>query len=186
MNIVYEHRGEISYTKRDPAGELIAWDGGNVALVRLLGETESRLINLAEQKGAIISSDMWDPCLVDRWSIAENVPEVCGLTAQEWCRRFVDCRYFLGHGGNPAWPKEWFNRLVKMGQTEKHVCIKLLNTKTFRSGFRQSLRDQLEAWLNDPAPRYDSPFSSRQWVSLCDFHVRLEAKRRAESIYANR
>ena len=186
MNIVFEHRGEISYTARDPAGELIAWDGGSVALVRLMGEDSDRLINLAEQKTALVSSDMWEPCNVERWSISESVPAVCGMTAMEWCRRHIDAKYFIGHGGDRDWPRQWFDRLVKMGETEKHAALKLLKVKSFRSNFRRSLRDQLEAWLNDAAPRYGSPFSDRQWLALCDHYTRIDAKRTASSIYANR
>lgn len=41
-------------------------------------------------------------------------------------------------------------------------CAKLLKTQKFRSAFRQSLCDQLKAWLEDDEPVYPYPLSERQ------------------------
>ncbi len=186
MNIIFEHRGECSTTAKDPAGEVLAYDGSGAAWCKLVGEPEPRLIDLTETVSTIFSSDFWMHTTSQRWAINEDVPECCGMTAAQWIRRSVSVRYFLGNGGNPAWPLQWFDRIDAMGEVEKFAVIQLLNVKKFRSGFRQSLRDQLEAWLNDPEPGYSSPFSRGQWNALINAHVVIDAKRRATSIYWNR
>ena len=40
--------------------------------------------------------------------------------------------------------------------------IKLLRAN-LRSAFRKSLKDQILKWVNDPAPKFNSPLSSKQW-----------------------
>lgn len=40
--------------------------------------------------------------------------------------------------------------------------IKLLRSN-LRSAFRKSLKDQILKWVNDPAPKFNSPLSSKQW-----------------------
>jgi len=40
--------------------------------------------------------------------------------------------------------------------------VRLLTTN-LRSSFRKSMREQIVNWVNDPAPKYNSPLSKRQW-----------------------
>lgn len=40
--------------------------------------------------------------------------------------------------------------------------VKRLITANLRSGFRMSLRQQVIAWINDPAPKFARPLSSKQ------------------------
>ena len=49
-----------------------------------------------------------------------------------------------------------------------------------------SLRSQLEAWLNDPQPKYDSPFSRKQWDALLDVYTCRAAENRSKSLYWQR
>jgi hypothetical protein len=186
MNILFQHTGECSTTAKDPAGEVLAWDGSGAAWCHLCGEHQPRLINLTETVPTIYNSDNWIHCTSEKWEVVEDVPECCGMEPRQWCQRHVEVRYFVGNGGNREWPRQWFDRIVAMGEAAKFATIGLLNVKNFRSEFRRSLRDQLEAWLNDPSPRYNSPFSERQWGSLINAHVAMDAKRRASSIYWSR
>ncbi len=41
-------------------------------------------------------------------------------------------------------------------------ACKLLNTKKFKSAFRESLANQIRTWVMDPAPKYDRPLSPKQ------------------------
>lgn len=41
-------------------------------------------------------------------------------------------------------------------------CVELLSVKKFKSAFRESLATQLRTWLNDPAPKFNVPFSPKQ------------------------
>lgn len=42
------------------------------------------------------------------------------------------------------------------------ACVKLLNTKAFRSTFRASLCAQIKKWLMDDSPLYATPLSAKQ------------------------
>jgi hypothetical protein len=44
--------------------------------------------------------------------------------------------------------------------------VKRLITANLRSGFRKSLRDQVLAWINDPAPKFSRPLSAKQMAFL--------------------
>lgn len=49
------------------------------------------------------------------------------------------------------------------GETNDFLAIaRLLKTKKFKSTFRQSLRDQVVTWMNDPNPKYARPLSANQ------------------------
>jgi hypothetical protein len=44
--------------------------------------------------------------------------------------------------------------------------VKRLITANLRSGFRKSMRDQVMAWINDPAPKFARPLSPKQFAYL--------------------
>lgn len=52
-------------------------------------------------------------------------------------------------------------RKVYSGETLQAIFT-LLKTKTFRSPFRQSLRNQIVHWLTDKNPRFTAPLSPKQ------------------------
>jgi hypothetical protein len=60
--------------------------------------------------------------------------------------------------------------LSLQSDTDRTLCIELLNTKNFRSTFRASLCDQLKQWLHTPegTKKFRSPFSDKQWDVLYD------------------
>ena len=97
----------------------------------------------------------------------------------------VKYKWFVGFGGNPEWGANWFHALDRLGEVERYASIKLLNVKTFRSEFRKSLREQLEKWLNGDS-LHAQPFSAKQWDSVANRHVRLEADRASKSLYSQR
>jgi hypothetical protein len=53
----------------------------------------------------------------------------------------------------------------------------LLKVENFRSTFRQSMCDQIVAWLDDPNPKYPFPLSARQRQSIDTEYARLDFKR---------
>ncbi len=61
---------------------------------------------------------------------------------------------------------ERFVDRIKKGAAAYDAALTLLSTRKFRSTFRKSLRDQLEAWLLDSDPKFASPFSPRQIDAL--------------------
>jgi len=60
------------------------------------------------------------------------------------------------------------NRLIDTPISDRDFenIVKLLKTKKFKSEFRQSLRDQVLLWLNNPNAIYNSPLSYRQLAAI--------------------
>lgn len=180
--LLTQQLGQNSTTSRDPVAAVISQDGDTITAQF---SREVRTINLREQATCCLSCDNDLLVQVDKWGTVEvDIPD--WMTPQDYLRNLTPWRYYIGFGAQPAWPRQWFQRLSGFHQNARFAAIKLLNTKKFRSPFRQSLRSQLEAWLNDPKPKYDSPFSDRQWQALFDHHTCLDAKLTAESIYRTR
>lgn len=56
------------------------------------------------------------------------------------------------------------SRLIRKEGAEKGACVMKLLGSSLRSDFRIKLRNQLLAWLMEREPKYQSPFSYRQWM----------------------
>jgi len=111
------------------------------------------------------------------------------LDPEDWLYNTVAWKYTWGLGVEKTWPESWQRGLYSLPRDGKLLaCVKLLKTKKFRSTFRQSLRDQLVAWLETPADQrcYDNPFSARQWAALVDVYTARAAKGTSESLYYTR
>ena len=180
--ILLQHLGENSTTAHDPVAEVLAREGDQVTAK---SGDKTYTVSLTERHTCCMNSG-WDMLTsVNKYAVGEvEVPD--WMTCAEYLRHQTEFKYYLGFGGQLAWPRQWFFRLIKLGESAKFAAIKLLNVKKFRSPFRQNMRSQLEAWLNDPEPRYASPFSPRQWECLLDGHTCLDAKRTATNLYWNR
>jgi hypothetical protein len=180
--ILLQHFGENSTTSKTPAAEVLSQDG-DVATVRRNGEVET--VNLKETKTCCLSFDNDMLVQESKYAVCEvDLPD--WMSPAEYIRHQVAWKWFLGFGGKPTWPRQWFYRLDKLGEYNRFAAIKLLNVKNFRSPFRMSLRSQLEAWLKDPNPKYESPFSRKQWDAVLDGHTCLAAKRTSQSLYWQR
>ena len=164
VKLLAEHFGEISYTKHRP---IAVWKGQ---------------VDLNETKIALLSHDDWHRVEVPRYKIIEvELPD--WLDPEEYIRDQISWEWLWRLGTPKEWPKSWQRGLLKLETSaQKLACIQLLKTKKFRSTFRESLRDQLVAWLEGDS-EYPSPFSPRQWEALLNSHIRLEAKRRDAAIY---
>lgn len=112
------------------------------------------------------------------------------LTPEQWLRDIVSWKYAWGAGVDPRWPERRQCTLRHLrGTAERMAAVALLKTKTFRSPVRQSLCEQLVAWLDTPPGerKYPlSPFSQKQWNMLINSHLALDAKRVDGSLYRSR
>ena len=123
------------------------------------------------------------------------------LDVGEWIENHEPWSLTWGAGAATSWPEPWQRFLAQSAasyrrrtrftiETHSHsqrlALIELLSTTTFRSEFRRSLRSQAEAWLSTwwsfengrgPAPRFISPFSTRQWNRLVRPHHESAARR---------
>jgi hypothetical protein len=165
--IAFEHTGEVSYTAKTPSRVYV-----------------EGTIDLTEQKSCILSHDDWRLCSVNRWEVHDvSLPD--WLSPEEWISRSVEYKYVWGLGASPDWPESWHRGLLVLNTTERYAAIKLLATKTFRSAFRKSLRDQIVAWLETPpeSRKYASPLSEKQWDAALGPKGVFEAKRLCEALY---
>lgn len=164
--ILFEHRGEISYTSHDPVA---VWTGQ---------------VDLNETKGAILSNDDWRQVSVNRYSTAK-VELPYWLSPEEWLHSTVAWKYTWGMGVEQSWPENWQRALLRLSSEETYACAKLLKTKSFRSEFRAKMRMQLVAWLEGHSD-FAHPFSPRQLDAVLGNYGAREAKRQAEYLYRSR
>lgn len=173
VTFVTEHRGEVSYTPHDIAFPL----------------TDNCHVDFNETKEALLSSDDFRLVSVKRWGTVElELPS--WLSPAEFARSWVAWKWVFGLGASKTWPERWLRFIASglRGAAEKLAVIKLLATQKFRSSYRQSLADQLLAWLETPkdSRKYDSPFSPKQWRSLLNAHVTREASQIDAALYRNK
>lgn len=166
VRVLYKHEGENSDTAYSPIRELAEGETVPETLVtRCLNYDDNRLVEIHEFK-----------------ELTRVLPE--WLSVEEWVRRAVKFSYLWGYGCPKSFPEAWQRKLINFGQNEAYGAIKLLLTKKFRSEFRQSLRTQLESWLNAQGEQqYASPFSQRQWGCLLNQYVCREASATATDMY---
>ena len=110
------------------------------------------------------------------------------LPVSEWVEYRTKWKWVWGCGVKQDWPEQWQREISKFnGVLPKVIAAKLLSTKKFRSAFRQSLRDQLVEWIENPEKReYDSPFSIKQWKVLQDARTTRLARQIDTSLYHRR
>jgi hypothetical protein len=110
------------------------------------------------------------------------------LSPDEWASSVTKWKYAWGRGVQQAWPEAWQRGLLGFSGPQQVACAKLLKTKKFRSAFRESLRDQLVAWLETPSEerKYGSPFSWKQWDCLVTSYDARKAKSTDSWLYSNR
>lgn len=162
-----KHTGEISYTRRD---EIAVWTGQ---------------VDLTEKKQALVSSDMWEPILVDLYELRKvELPD--WLKPAEWIKDRIAWKFTWGFGVDQDWPEHWQRELLNMRKDAGLLAVvKLLETKKFRSGYRKSLHDQLITWLGTPKKQraYGSPFSRKQWETLVNGYLIREAEATNTQLY---
>lgn len=183
VKVLTEHRGEISYTKKDFVG-IIDSDGKASSNHRDVIEYD-----LDAKKWACYTSDDFRQIEVERFAVAEvELPD--WLDPFEWLQNCIYWRYVWGFGVGLDWPEK-FQRFVYSVKNEslRYGIVKLLATglaERFRSNFRKSLFGQVVAWLEkEPEDRnFDFPLSPRQ----CEFILPAPyvAKRVSDAIYWNR
>lgn len=176
--ILYKHQGENSDTPKDPVAVKVrgGWKfrDGRIEKVDLKATT---LCCFYYDDNRLVSTDLYatDKVTLPDW-----------LSPLEWIRDRVAWKYAWGSGCDQKWPEAWQRAIAhKFGESQRYAAVKLLSTKKFRSPFRQSLHDQLVAWLETPAEarKFDSPFSFRQWEILLDAYTVRAAKSIASGLY---
>lgn len=170
--ILFQHQGSSLDSNHSPLRPFV--DGADEALLekkcwRMANMDFDMPIEINEYK--LVTVELPD------WASAEDYCNVCFT---------VNLKYYKGFGGDIAWGRQWFLRLVELPEALRYSCIALLRVKNFRSSFRQSLRNQLEAWLNADKPEHFMPFSQRQADVLVTERDIRAAKNCATNLYHTR
>ncbi len=74
-------------------------------------------------------------------------------------------------------------RILQFPPEKIYALADLLKTKKFKSPYRQSLRTQLNKWLEDEDSDFISPFSAKQWGTLNNPNIRRNSYRMMQNIY---
>jgi hypothetical protein len=151
VTFVTYHFGEVSYTSKDI---ISAFDPANPP-------------DFTKTKTCIVSSDDYRLTQVQAYGTIEiEIPD--WLDPTEYISNRFEYRDLWSHGISIDASEPVQRSLLGMHGDYVKACAKLINTKIFRSSFRQSLYNQLMAWINTPEDkrRYDTPFSSKQWQCI--------------------
>jgi hypothetical protein len=167
--IVYAHYGEISYTAKQPSCLLEDFNG-----------------DINEQVMCCFSSDDFRLVPVNKYEVREiTLPDF--LSPKEWINNEVYWRYTWGLCKGLIDEPENIQRFLYSVRNEatRLAIWKLYKTVNFRSSFRESLKDRLITWIDEPAEarQYDFPFSQKQLDCIVDKYTALEAKRLSTSLY---
>jgi hypothetical protein len=152
--ILFRHFGEVCYTPKSPTRE---W----------LGDADD--VDLTEQKDCILSSDDFRPVKVNKWDVQPvEVPD--WMEGDDYAANAFKWESLWTTSGAKTFPEDWqvYLALYVDEPKERHALAKLLAVKNFRSEFRQSLRDQVVAFIETPPDqrKYDKPLSWKQMSAL--------------------
>ncbi len=122
------------------------------------------------------------------WSIREvQLPD--WLSGEEYLRMEIRFKYLWGFGCSMETPEKIQRFLLDISDEALRLgYIKLLSTKNFKSPVRESLYNQVMAWIdtNPEDRKYGKPLSWKQEAMLVNRHVMLEAKQKSTSLYWRR
>lgn len=149
---------EILYTRKNNENATTALD----PLAPWAGQVD------LEATGTFCASADWDMLVTEKLYEARTVELPDWLSAEEWCRSYIEWKFVWAAGVDREWPETWQRGLARLPFADRYAACKLLATKKFRSDFRRSLRDQIVAWLETApdARKFPSPLSSRQWCAI--------------------
>ncbi len=73
-------------------------------------------------------------------------------------------------------------RILQYPPERIYALAELLKTKKFKSPYRQSLRTQLDEWLENEDSDFVSPFSAKQWGTLNNPYTRRNTCRIMQNV----
>jgi len=122
----------------------------------------------------ILSSSDWRPTSKPLYAVEDvSIPEwqdPKDYNSFAW-------KWYKAIGGNEDLGKSAYEKITAIDNGHYRLAIvKLLNQKSFRSAFRQSLRLQIEDWLHNPKNIFQYPFSEKQFTYVITDHIRIEAR----------
>lgn len=165
--VVFEHLGENATTDHDPICALADFAGDLNAVV-------TRCMSSDNDMAAQVTRYQVRDVLLPDW-----------LPVQEWLCNNISWAYMWNRGVDPSWPEAWQRKLITLSAISQLVSVKLLKTKKFRSNFRQSCNDQLQAWLGGTS-NFPRPFTDRQLDYLVTPGDCIAAKRLDENCYSRK
>lgn len=135
--------------------------------------------NLDETCERFVSWDCDILITVKKYSVAEiTVPD--WMNEAEFINRHIELRFADGLGFPVLTASETaFNNFTKIeGEKKRYfICWLLKKYANTKNNFMRSIYDQVTAWLETAAPKYDFPLSVKQYEAAAKFCPLWEAKR---------
>lgn len=134
-------------------------------------------------------SDDWRLVEAKNYNVADvEIPE--WLTAEEYIKHNISWKYVFGFckdGVKTTIDRNFLLWLRDSGasECEKLAMIRLMETQTFRSDFRKSMKDRIVEFVNTPADKrqYNSPLSPRQMDCIMGPQTAFSARRISSNLY---
>lgn len=146
------------------------------------------MVDLNEKTHQCVSSDFDMQIETLRYEVINvTLPE--WLSVDEWLSNRINWAFLWADKRTLLLPEIEQRNLICLSGGLRYACVTLLSTKSFRSQFRESLRDQLIGWMMTPeeSRQWSTPFSHKQKESLVTDRDRRAAERiSSDTYYASR
>ncbi len=180
-----KHTGEYVHTAKSPIGVVNYVIGTQVYYIGT--DKKEHVVDIDSKQMCILGYDNWMQVETFMYEIRDiQIPDWLKPLEYLNIRMQVELKYFAGRGGNLDWSENTVRKLLPLGGLMQYVCIKLLNTKSFRSKFRESCTEQLKGWIRNPSPKYPTPFSTHQLNALAGPRDSMNVERIDNTLYHHR
>lgn len=137
--------------------------------------------DINEQVNRFVSWDCDIPIYVNRYKVVEvEIPD--WMDERTYLDSHIQLKYIQGLTGIQAPTQIQFNNLCKLSENYRYFIGWLLGRKKLND-FMKSIFDQVQEWINDPAPKYDRPLSPRQYEAATRYCPIYKAKQVSSRIY---
>jgi hypothetical protein len=176
VKVVFSRKGnEFSTTRMDP--------------IDLYDSSVWTDAKLAQQSSYCWHSDDWRLVEANDYAVSNvELPE--WLSAEDYVKHHTSWKYVFGFckdGIKTTIDKNFLIWLRDSGasECEKLAMIRLMETQTFRSDFRKSMKDRIVEFVNTSADKrqYNSPLSPRQMDCIMGPQTGIEARRISSNLY---
>jgi hypothetical protein len=175
--VVFVYNGECSTTAPSP-------------LAPYTSEWDERVAN--ETGNYILSNDDWRLITMHKYTVRDvQLPE--WLPLNKWLNNTTSWKWVFGmvkNGINTDLAPEFLFWLASsdLRTPDKLAIVRLMETKKFRSGFRESMRNQVQQWLSTPVDdrKYRTPLSPKQMEYIFTPGLAIEAKHLDHNLYWSR
>jgi len=139
--------------------------------------------DLNEKTEKFVSWDCNIPVTVNKYKVrTHDLP--AWMDEKTYLDNHISLKFLIGLSNlSPEEIKEQhFYKLIQLGENYQFFLGWI---KTKKGSFIESIREQINAWLDDPEPKYPQPLSQRQFEAATKFCPLYQAKKISNQIYRN-